>query len=256
MKLLVSVVSEKEVAEAVEGGADIIDVKNPAEGALGANFPHVIREVCRITPPELEVSATIGDMPNLPGTASLAALGASVCGVQYVKVGLLGTRTPKDAVFLLKETCRAVHAYRASTRVIAAAYADAHKVNALPPLDLPAAAAEAGADGCLLDTAVKGDGTLFTNLSDSRLHDFVARCRGANLLCGLAGSLGAEDIPHVCRFGADLVGVRTAACGGDRVAGVVDRFNVRRLKDLIVANGSPGSFLSPATLSGGLAYSR
>jgi hypothetical protein len=256
VKLLVSVVSEKEVAQAVEGGADIIDVKNPAEGALGANFPRVIRLARKITPPELEVSATIGDVPNLPGTVSLAALGAAVCGVQYVKVGILGPRTPKDAVFLLREACRAVHACCSSTRIIAAAYADAHKVNALPPLSLPAVAAEAGADGCLLDTAVKGDGTLLTNLSDGQLHDFVGRCRGANLLCGLAGSLGVEDIAHVCKFGADLIGVRTAACGGDRVTGVVDSLCVRRLKALIVANGSPGSFLSPATLSGGPAYSR
>ena len=50
MKLLVSVVNENEVAAAVEGGADIIDVKNPAEGALGANFPRVIRAVRKATP--------------------------------------------------------------------------------------------------------------------------------------------------------------------------------------------------------------
>ena len=256
MKLLVSVVSEKEVAPAVAGGADIIDVKNPAEGALGANFPHVIRAVRKITPPELEVSATIGDVPNLPGTVSLAALGAAVCGVQYVKVGLLGTRTPQDAIFLLREACRAVHAHGPSTRIIAAAYADAHKVNSLAPLALPAVAAEAGADGCLLDTAVKGDGTLFTNLSDSQLQNFVAQCRGAGLLCGLAGSLGAEDIAHVCKFGADLIGVRTAVCRGDRVKDLVDSLKVRRLKDLIAANGSPGSFPSPAGLSSGPAYSR
>jgi len=256
MKLLVSVASEKEVAPAVEGGADIIDVKNPAEGALGANFPHVIREVRKITPPELEVSATIGDVPNLPGTVSLAALGAAVCGVQYVKVGLLGTRTPQDAVFLLREACRAVHAHGPLTRIVAAAYADAHKVNSLPPLALPAVAAEAGADGCLLDTAVKGDGTLFTNLSDSQLRNFVAQCRRAGLLCGLAGSIGAEDIPHVCKFGADLIGIRTAACRGGRVSGIVDSLKVRRLKDLIAANGSPGSFLAPAALSTGPAYPR
>jgi len=256
VKLLVSVVSEMEVAPAVEGGADIIDVKNPAEGALGANFPHVIRGVREITPPELEVSATVGDAPNLPGTVALAALGAAVCGVQYVKVGLFGTRTPRDAVFLLREVCRAVRAHAPSTRIVAAAYADAHKVNSLPPLALPAVAAEAGADGCLLDTALKGDGTLFSNLSDSQLLHFVAECRGERLLCGLAGSLGAEEIPHVCKFGADLIGVRTAACRGDRVGGLVDSLKVRCLKNLIAANVSPGSILSPAVPSGGPAHSR
>lgn len=243
MKLLVSVVRGEEVAQAVEGGADIIDVKNPVEGALGANFPHVIRKVREATPPEFEVSATIGDVPNLPGTVSLAALGAAACGVQYVKVGLLGTRTTEDAVYLLKEVCRAVRGHDSSTLVIAAAYADARKVNALSPLALPAAAAEAGADGCLLDTAVKNDGTLLTNLTDTQLREFVAQCREAKLLCGLAGSLGAWDIPRVCKFGADLIGVRTAVCGADRIHGLVDSLKVRRLKELIAANTARGSFL-------------
>ena len=256
MKLLVSVVNEREVAPAVEGGADIIDVKNPAEGALGANFPHIIREVRRVTPPGLEVSATVGDVPNLPGTISLAALGAAVCGVQYVKVGLYGTQTPRDSVFLLREVCRAVRAHAPSVQIIAAAYADAHKVGALPPLVLPEVAAEAGADGCLLDTAVKGAGTLFSNLDDDRLHEFTARSREAGLLCGLAGSLGAGDIPHACRFGADLIGVRTAACRGGRVDGFVDSLKVRRLKELIAANAPPGSILSPGVPANGPAGSR
>ena len=239
MKLLVSVVNETEVAAAVAGGADIIDVKNPREGTLGANFPHVIRRVRSLTPRELGVSATIGDKSNLPGTTSLAALGASVCGVQYIKVGLLGTQIERDAIFVLQQVCRAVREYSSHTRIIAATYADADKVNSLPPLSLVVAAKEAGVDGCLLDTALKGDGTLLTNLSDIQLHAFVEQCRAANLLCALAGSLEERDIPHVCKFAPDIIGVRTAACQGDRFTGLVDRRKVRRLKELIVANASP-----------------
>ena len=41
LKLLVSVIDEEDAREAYRGGADIIDVKNPEEGALGANFPWV-----------------------------------------------------------------------------------------------------------------------------------------------------------------------------------------------------------------------
>ena len=35
-KLLISVTSAEEALLALEGGADIIDMKNPLEGALGA----------------------------------------------------------------------------------------------------------------------------------------------------------------------------------------------------------------------------
>jgi uncharacterized protein (UPF0264 family) len=238
VKLLISVASEEEVTPAVDGGADIIDVKNPPEGALGANFPYVIRRIRQLTPPELPVSATIGDAPNLPGLMALAALGAAMCGIQYVKVGLLGTQTPGAAIFLLQQVCRAVREYSPQTRIIAAAYADAHKVKALPPLVLPAVAKEAGVDGCLLDTIRKGEGTLWTNLSDAQLQDFTAQCRDAHLLCALAGSLTEKDIPHVCQFKVDIIGVRTAVCRGDRVSGLVDRAKVQRLKKIIAANAS------------------
>lgn len=243
MKLLVSVASEKEVISAVQGGADIIDVKNPLEGPLGANFPDVIQHIRRLTPAELPVSATIGDAPNRPGTMALAALGAAICGIQYLKVGLFGTQTPRDAVFLLQQICRAVRAYRPQMQIIAAAYADAHKVKALPPLALPAVAREAGVDGCLLDTARKQEGTLLTHLNEAQLLDFTEQCRHARLLCALAGSLAESDIHHVCQFGADIVGVRTAACRGGRINGSVDQAKVRRLKSLIAANACQESSL-------------
>ena len=241
MKLLVSVVHEEEVAAALQGGADIIDVKNPLEGPLGANFPHVIRNIRGLTPRQVPVSATIGDAPNRPGMMALAALGAAVCGIEYVKVGLLGTRTPRDAVSLLRQVSRAVKEYCLTTQVIAAAYADAARVDALPPLLLPAVAQEAGVDGCLLDTAQKGNGTLLTHLSETALRDFAEQCHRVRLLSGLAGSLTARDIPHVTKFGVDIIGVRTAACRGDRVGGRVHPEKVRQLKQLIAANGSQQS---------------
>lgn len=241
MQLLVSVVCVEEVSAAVAGGADIIDVKNPWEGSLGANFPHVIRLIRESTPPGVPVSAAIGDVPNLPGMAALAAAGAAGCGVQYVKVGLMGPREPDDALRLLTAVCRAAREQDPAVRIMAAAYADAHVVGSFPPMDLPALAEEAGADGCMLDTAVKKGGTLLSVLSTLELEGFVARCRSAGLLSALAGSLRVEDLPRVCELDPDIVGVRTAACRGDRVNGRIDREAVRRLKDRISAAASPQS---------------
>ena len=42
MRLLVSVTDAEEARVAVEAGVDIVDVKNPAEGSLGAPRPGVI----------------------------------------------------------------------------------------------------------------------------------------------------------------------------------------------------------------------
>ena len=93
MKLLVSVVDVAEARLAAAAGADIVDVKNPAEGSLGAPSPAVIAGVRAAVPEALPVSAAIGDMPNLPGTAALAALGAARSGALFVKVGLWGVST-------------------------------------------------------------------------------------------------------------------------------------------------------------------
>jgi uncharacterized protein (UPF0264 family) len=208
MKLLVSVVDAGEARVAAEAGADIVDVKNPAEGSLGAPSPAVIAAVsAAVAQP---VSAAIGDMPNLPGTAALAALGAASSGATYVKVGLWGTATEGDAIALLRAVREAVP----GAAVVAAAYADAVRLpHALAPELLPRVAAAAGVEVCLVDTAIKDGRGLFEWLSPSSL---VAEAHAAGLQVALAGALRAEDLTVVRDTGADIAGVRSAACVGGR----------------------------------------
>ena len=73
MRLLVSVVSADEARRAIAGGADIVDVKDPREGALGAPSPRVLSEVVRAVGPAAPVSAALGDLPALPHSAACAA---------------------------------------------------------------------------------------------------------------------------------------------------------------------------------------
>ena len=150
MRLLVSVKNRAEALEAVEGGGHIIDVKNPEEGALGANFPWVIRQVRKVVPKGIDVSATIGDLPNLPGASSLAALGATVCGADYVKASLYGVKTTSEAAYLIGEVCRAAKEQNKATKVIAAGYADYEKIECLSPLEVPEVAHKAGANGAMI----------------------------------------------------------------------------------------------------------
>ena len=57
------------------------------------------------------LSATIGDFPNLPGTASLAALGAAVAGADIIKIGLKGPTIENDCIFLMNKVIKAVKEY-------------------------------------------------------------------------------------------------------------------------------------------------
>jgi (5-formylfuran-3-yl)methyl phosphate synthase len=228
MKLLVSVVDVGEAREAAAAGADIVDVKNPAEGSLGAPSPSVIAGVRAAVPAELPVSAAIGDMPNLPGTAALAALGAARSGAAFVKVGLWGVGTEAEAVGLL----RAVREAGSGAVVVAAAYADASRLAQAPlaPALLPRVARAAGVGVCLLDTAVKDGSGLLDWLSRDELTSLVADAHAAGLQVALAGALRAEDLPVVRATGADIAGVRSAACSDGRRSGPLDAARVRALR--------------------------
>jgi uncharacterized protein (UPF0264 family) len=235
LKLLVSVVNKTEAVDSIKGGADILDVKNPKEGSLGANFPRVIREVKEIMPKNLELSATIGDLPNLPGTASLAALGAAVSGVDYVKVGLFGVKTSEEATTLMTEVVRAVKEYDSDLKTIASGYADFRYVGCVSPMELPTVAHKAGADGVLVDVKIKnGKDNLFSFLSDERLGDFVTQAHNYNLLAALAGSLDKQYIQRVHSLGADIIGVRGAVCSKkDRLAGKLESEKVAEFAEEI-----------------------
>jgi len=232
MLLMISVLNASEAREAIVGGADILDVKNPAEGSLGANFPRVIREIRKISAPLVKMSAAIGDLPNLPGTASLAALGAAVSGADYVKVGLWGPMTEAEAVFLLREVREAVRDFP-NVSVIAAGYADARRSGSLDPQLLPRITLSAGVTGCLLDTAIKDGCSLFDFLKPEALRALAEEAHAAGLLYALAGALKERDLRLVRQIGADVVGLRSAACQEGQRNGPLDVQRVRRLRAIL-----------------------
>jgi uncharacterized protein (UPF0264 family) len=240
MRLLVSVVDADEARAAAAAGADIVDVKNPAEGSLGAPSPAVIEGVRAAVPAHLTVCAAIGDMPNLPGTAALAALGAARSGAAFVKLGLWGASTEAEAVALLRAVRDAV-ARVPGTGVVAAAYADARRVAHAPlaPELLPRVTRAAEVGVCLLDTAVKDGRGLLDWLSPDELTSLVADAHDAGLLMALAGALRAEDLAVVRATGADIVGVRSAACGDGRRSGSLEAARVRALRAACAATPQP-----------------
>lgn len=214
-----------EAIEAARGGAQIIDVKDPATGALGAATPRVVREVRDVTPPGLPVSAALGDGPFEPRAAVRAAVLAARCGASFVKIGLRDTSAGRAL-----DTLRAVRASLSQTvHLIVASFADFRRAGSPDPVDIPRLAHAAGAQGCLIDTAIKDGRGLFHWLDDVALQSFVTACRGRGLLSALAGSLAPADLPLLAAIRPDIVGVRGAACAGDRVHGRVSGEHVRAL---------------------------
>ena len=230
MRLLVSVVDAEEAALAVAGGVDIVDVKNPAEGSLGAPAPGVIAAVRDVVPAELPLSAALGDLPCLPGTAALAALGAARSGAAYVKLGLWGFGGTEDVVAALRAARVAVDG---EAEVVAVAYADAARVPRRPlaPSELVGAAREAGLSGCLIDTAVKDGRGLLSWLGVDALSELVAEAHGAGLEIGAGGRVAGGGAGGGRGTGADIAGVRSAACRDGRRTAALDPSRIAALRD-------------------------
>lgn len=234
MLLLISPINTEEALEAIEGGADIIDVKNPKEGSLGANFPWVIKSIRELAPKSMQVSATLGDVPYKPGTVSLAAAGAVVSGADYIKVGLYGTKNYQEALEVMENTVRAVKDLNDQAMIVASGYADAHRIGAVDPMEIPRVAADSGADLAMVDTAVKDGKTLFDYMDEDTISQFTGTIHDYGLKSALAGSVKEEQLPILSELGCDVVGIRGAACiGGDRNSGAINRTAVRKLKQMI-----------------------
>ena len=150
--------SVRDVAEAETArlaGADIIDLKDPAQGALGAVDSETARSVVDSIAGRAPVSATIGDLPMQAEAIRGAVLERASCGVDYVKFGLFPGGDPQACFEALRPIAPRV-------RLILVLFADA-----LPSFDAVAAASDMGATGIMLDTTDKNAGSLLTHLDAS-----------------------------------------------------------------------------------------
>ncbi|MEA1925590.1 MAG: (5-formylfuran-3-yl)methyl phosphate synthase [Candidatus Altiarchaeota archaeon] len=238
MRLLVSPRNRAEAMDAVQGGADIIDVKNPDEGSLGANYPWVISEIRGVVPKAREVSAALGDFPYLPGTASLAAWGAASLGVDYVKIGLYGAKNLSQGLGIASSVVKSVRECNAGVKVVVAGYADYELIDSVSPVDVLKASFKAGADVYMLDTALKDGRNLFDHISSGDLARLANLAHEKGLLVAVGGSLDGADVKSLLDAGIDILGVRGAVCSrGDRVGGCITRERVKTLKGLIENTG-------------------
>lgn len=228
MRLLISVTSVTEAQAALRGGAHIIDVKNPAEGALGTASVSALHDVCATLPPDCPISAALGDSAAPTGTLALAAYAATTMGAHFLKVGLLTTNV-KDAVIILQEIRNSIRLANPLCRLVAVGYGDGAALGALSWQLLPQIAQELPLWGCMIDTIHKDGRTLFDHCQEQDLKKWLAECRSAGLQTALAGSLGLDDVPALQRLQPDIAGFRGAACRGDRRSGQVDETLVANL---------------------------
>ncbi|HEX5181169.1 MAG TPA: (5-formylfuran-3-yl)methyl phosphate synthase [Gemmatimonadaceae bacterium] len=234
MRLLISVSSGAEAEAALEGGADIIDAKDPAAGPLGAVSGRALGEIVRAVDGRLPVSAALGDASDEVAVA-LAARRVATHRLAYLKIGFAGISDQERVESLVAAAVHGACLVSASIGVIAVGYADyLHPdVASLSPWWLVEAAERAGALGVLLDTAVKHTDRaargVFGAMSETQLAAWVRHAHGAELTVAVAGGLAGSQLSELRALGVDVAGVRGAACeDGDRL-GRVSRARVAAL---------------------------
>jgi uncharacterized protein (UPF0264 family) len=223
MELLVSVRSVAEAEAALEGGAALLDVKEPANGPLGRADDETIAAVVRRVAGRLPVSAALGELVRQP----FPYVGG---GLSYVKWGLAGY-ADRDWPGDLAAATRATEARAPGCRAVTAAYADWGRAGAPAVDEVVAFVRRRPGSVLLLDTYDKQPGrTLLDSLSVREVGRLVGSCRAAGVRVALAGSLGPEQLRQLLPLRPDWFAVRGAACEGNDRRGAV---SARRVRDLV-----------------------
>ncbi len=240
--MLASVMTVAEAKMALDLDADIIDLKNPREGALGALPLRTIREIVAALGKRVTVSATIGDAPNEPAQIAHQVLATAETGVDIVKIGIDPSRSDKKSWREMIELLKAGNT-NVDVRLIAVLFGDD-----ILPLDWIDELAGNGFHGVMVDTVDKRGGGLRARHRDTDLKRFVERALSLNLLCGLAGSLRIEDIAPLLAMSPDYLGFRGAlCCGTDRTAQLdIDAFRSVRSR---IPRSRSGHTLTQSTVS-------
>ncbi len=208
MKLLVSVRTAEEACAALAGGADIIDVKEPAAGALGMASLETLTAIRAVVPDSIALSLALGEVVERE-----QHLPANFPRSDFAKLGLAGLGSsglfPQRWVNIRQQVDTGDESPR---QWIAVVYADHQGCHAPAPESVLQAACATHCAGLLFDTSDKQSGNLWSHLSDDQLQPLIVTAQAQGLLVALAGRLGLADIPAAAALGADIFAVRSAAC--------------------------------------------
>jgi uncharacterized protein (UPF0264 family) len=230
VQLLVSVRDAVEARAALDGGAGIIDAKEPAAGALGPVSGATLTAIRTVVPAAVPLSAALGDVATAQQVER--AFLPVLVPLSFVKLGFLGVDdapTIRRLLALAVERCALLPS---APRVVAVAYADWRETRSLPPSAWPDLLEGTDAGGLLVDTVRKDGGTLRDLMSATELAQLGHRLGRAGRRYAVAGGLQSGDVALVRAAGGQVLGVRGAVCRGGR-AGTIDPEMVRRFATVL-----------------------
>lgn len=226
-KLLISVRSAEEARIALEAGADIIDVKEPAKGSLGRSDVSTMEQIADVVEDKVPLSIALGEWHQ---TRSMTI----PQNVTWAKVGFSRCITASERHRGLLAWLRLQHQFQ-STRLIGVVYADRVRVGA-PSFEqvldwvLTTKNASPHLSGILIDTAIKDGKKLLAWQSLEPLLRYKKQCQRHGLFLALAGSLTFSDVLLLRqRVQPDVIAVRGLVCAGNARTASIQPDRVRSL---------------------------
>jgi uncharacterized protein (UPF0264 family) len=211
VRLLVSVRNLTEAIAAIQGGADVIDLKEPHNGALGRAGSDVIRAIAdflRVSERTSGFSVALGELTEL-AAADKSVLNEISTALSpgtnsFLKIGLAGTASLNAADW--QNQWRSTRdEIGTSYRWVAVAYADHVRAGSPSPQDICEFAVRSGCDAFLIDTFVKDCHTLTSWLNVEQLSDLIQSAQTA----------GLKVLSQLFPLRPDLIAVRGAVCEGN-----------------------------------------
>jgi uncharacterized protein (UPF0264 family) len=228
---LVSVRNASEARDALQGGADWIDLKEPRRGALGAVGAATAREIVESIEGRAPISAAAGELANWSGTARDLV---DVNGITHIKLGLAGCAdsTWQKSWLTAHETITC-----AGKSLVAVIYADADAARSPGADEILALAAHVRCEWVLWDTFDKQGRTLTEVVLREELTWQLRAARSAGLQTVLAGRLTLNQLSGLPMSLTEMIAVRGAACRAGRASSICAE-RVARLRNAIARHGN------------------
>jgi (5-formylfuran-3-yl)methyl phosphate synthase len=220
-QLLISVKNVEEALLALESGADIIDLKDPNVGALGALDVEETRRIIQAIDGIGILSATVGEQHTSLNALIMDIERRVEMGVDIIKIAV--SELFYDEGFLLEMAKLSI----VNIKIIAVFFADA-------PLDsgLLVMLQKAGFYGAMLDTQNKQNSLLEVQTKRT-LRLFTQLCHQYHLKSGLAGSLRPQHIDLLIKFNPTYIGFRGGACENEVRNSALSSAKVKYIKNML-----------------------
>lgn len=220
--MLASVTCVNEAKMVLNAGVDIIDIKNPHEGALGAQTINVVKDIVGFVNREVLTSATVGDIDSNEPELLNVILNMAETGVDYVKVGLFSEK-PSD--YFIKTVNQAANK---GVKLVIVFFAENYN-----GIESVLSLLQTRINGIMLDTKEKQGKSLCSLLNKNELYEFVNIAKTNGLITGLAGSLTHENISELLELNSDYLGFRGALCLQSNRVNKVNEKQVNKIRKAI-----------------------